>query len=73
MKNKYLKEVIDFFGSQTELANMLGVSRQEVWGWYNNKIHMPVIYALKIYYITDEQFDFFNLLSKEEKCYLKNN
>ena len=67
---KYFIKVIEHFGSQADLARKLEVKYQLVSMWANNKINMPIKYALKIHYLTKGKFKFFKLLDKETKCYL---
>jgi len=66
----YFKKVIDHFGSQSELAIRLGVKYQLVSMWANERVNMPIKYALKIHYITKGKFKFFKLLDEETKSYL---
>lgn len=67
---KYFMKVIDHFGSQTKLAERLEVRKYLVSMWANNKLNMPIKYALKIHYLTKGKFKFFKLLDQETKSYL---
>jgi DNA-binding transcriptional regulator YdaS (Cro superfamily) len=73
VKNEYLKKVINYFGSQTRLAEELGVSRQSVSMWYNGAQSIPLIHALNIQNISNGKFKYTKLLDKDKKCYLKKN
>ena len=73
MKNEYFKKIIDYFGTQTELAEQLGVTRQFISMWYNNKKRIPLIHALKIEHLTKGKFKYKKLLDEDTKCYLKKN
>jgi len=42
-------QAVKLFGNQNRLANALGVSRQAVGQWENNK-PIPSVHALRIYY-----------------------
>lgn len=73
MKKEYFEKVINYFGSQKELAEQLGVKKQVISMWYNEKQLMPLVYALKIEKLTEGRFKYTKLLDEGTKCYLKNN
>lgn len=66
----YFNKVLEHFGSQTKLAEKLNVKKYLVSMWANNKMNMPIKYALKIHYLTKGKFKFFKLLDEDTKCYL---
>ncbi len=68
--SNYFTKVIEYFGSQLELAEKLHVRRELISMWLNGKVNMPLKYALKIQLLTKGRFKYFKLLDKETKCYL---
>lgn len=72
MKNEYFKKIIDFFGSQTELAEHLGIKKQNISMWYHGKQAIPITHAIKIERLTKGKFKYTKLLDEDTKCYLKN-
>ena len=72
MKKAQAKKLKDHFGHQRELAEILGVSPTLVSYWFTGKRKISLKYALKIARMSDGVVTFKELLSKEDKCYLKN-
>lgn len=70
-KRKILKDIITHFGSQTRLAQKLGVTLQYVNGWCNGREHVPLIQALKIEKLTDGKFKASEIVDSETRKYLK--
>lgn len=72
-KNEVMLRVVDYFGSQAELAKILGVSQQFVSKLVNNKSSVPLREAMKIEKLTKRKITLKMLMSEKDKCYLKNN
>ena len=50
-----LDEIVEHFGSQSELARVLGIDRANVSMWMKDKA-MPSIHAINIEMLTDGKF-----------------
>jgi DNA-binding transcriptional regulator YdaS (Cro superfamily) len=72
VKKVLIKKLKEHFGSQLELAQVLDISPTLVSYWFTGKRKIPLKYALKIAQMSDDAITFQELLSKEDKCYLKN-
>ena len=51
MSNKGLDEALKYFGTKTNMAKCLGVSKMVVHHWFNRRL--PEKHAIRIHMITD--------------------
>ncbi len=65
-----MEKVTAYFGTQQDLADKLGVTRQFI-----SKLvcgsHVPILYALKIEKLSKGKFKLRQLISNDEKEYLR--
>lgn len=64
LKNKVIQKAISHFGSQTAIAEKLGVKQSAVSQWLNNSCQISVNNALKIEKLTNGQFRAVDLCPK---------
>lgn len=55
-KNAIIRNVIDFFGGQAQLAKALGVSQSAVSQWLNNQARISADNAECVEYLTEGKF-----------------
>lgn len=67
---KKMRLVVDYFGSQSQLSERLGVSRQYIEQLVTGKRHMPIKYALLINKLSNGQFKAFELVNEEDQKYV---
>lgn len=66
-----LKKVVEFYGSQVNLARELGITVQYVNSWCMGRTNMPLVYAMKIEKMTKAKFTVEKLMSQKDKSLLK--
>lgn len=65
MKNETLQQVIEYYGSQSKVADLLGVTRAAVTQWVNDGV-LPPLRAIQIEVLTDGQFKAVDLTGKKK-------
>lgn len=55
MRDQKISELVDYFGSQSTLAGVLGITKQSVSQWVSQG-YMPVRQAMKVEKVTDGKF-----------------
>jgi plasmid maintenance system antidote protein VapI len=48
-----IRQVIDLFGTQNDLANNLGVHKQNISAWYTGKLSVPFKYLVRLEKVYD--------------------
>lgn len=70
-KNKKLEPIKKYYPTQSELADVLNVSKQNVGLWFNNKKNIPLKYAIQIEKLTFGGIKAMSLVTEEKKEELK--
>lgn len=65
MKNETLQQLIEYYGSQSKVADLLGVTRAAVTQWVNDGV-LPPLRAIQIEVMSGGDFKAVDLTNKEK-------